>query len=368
MRRESRASFSADIAVEKRCVARRCVAALLMIAALVSAPRYSLADEDGVSFWVPGTFGSLAAVPQAAPGWALGTIYYHTSVSAGGEVAAARQARIGRFSPTVNVNLNANLDAVADVFWFAPSYAFATPVFGGQLTVGMTGIFGRSRAAIDGTLTAALGPLVVTRSGIIDDSVTGFGDLYPVAKLRWNHGVHNYMVYATGDIPVGAYDPSRIANLGIGHGAIDGGFGYTYFDPTKGHELSAVAGFTYNFENPDTNYRNGVDFHLDWGASQFLSKQLQVGLVGYYYQQLTADNGQLAILGDFKSRVAGIGPQIGYLFPVGDMQGYLNLKGYKEFAAENRPEGWNVWLTFAISPPAPTAATPSPSRRPMITK
>jgi hypothetical protein len=35
------------------------------------------------------------------------------------------------------------------------------------------------------------------------------------------------------------------------------------------------------------------------------------------------------------------------------MQGYLNLRGYKEFAAEHRAEGWNVWLTLAISPTAP---------------
>jgi hypothetical protein len=42
----------------------------------------------------------------------------------------------------------------------------------------------------------------------------------------------------TGDIPVGAYDPKRLANLGIGHGAIDGGAGYTYFNPQTGHEFS----------------------------------------------------------------------------------------------------------------------------------
>ena len=36
------------------------------------------------------------------------------------------------------------------------------------------------------------------------------------------------------------------------------------------------------------------------------------------------------------------------------MQGYLNLKGYYEFGAPNRPDGWNVWLTFALAP-APSA-------------
>jgi hypothetical protein len=185
--------------------------------------------------------------------------------------------------------------------------------------------------------------------------VGGFGDLIPLASLRWNQGVHNFMTYVTGDIPVGAYDPRRLANLGLGHGTIDGGGGYTYFNPQTGHEFSATGGFTYNFKNTDTQYRNGVDFHLDGAASQFLSKQLFVGLVGYTYQQVTADSGQLPILGPFESRVSGIGPQIGYLFPVGDMQGYLNLKAYKEFDASNRPDGWNTWLTFSISPKAPTA-------------
>jgi hypothetical protein len=34
------------------------------------------------------------------------------------------------------------------------------------------------------------------------------------------------------------------------------------------------------------------------------------------------------------------------------MQGYVNLKGYGEFGAEHRPEGWNVWLTFSPPPAA----------------
>jgi hypothetical protein len=126
-----------------------------------------------------------------------------------------------------------------------------------------------------------------------------------------------------------------------------------------------VAGLTYNLVNPSTNYQNGVDFHLDWGASKFLSKQLFVGPVGYFYDQLTCDSGSGDRVGFFKSRVVAIGPQIGYLFPIGNMQGYLNLKGYGEFDQQNRPAGWNAWLTFAISPAAPPAPTPT-SRAPMV--
>ena len=114
------------------------------------------------------------------------------------------------------------------------------------------------------------------------------------------------MTYITGNIPIGAYDPNRLANLGIGHAAIDGGAGYTYFNPQTGHEFSAVGGLTYNFENPDTDYKNGVDFHLDMAASQFLSKQLLVGVVGYAYQQLTGDSGSGDRVGPFKSRVFGV--------------------------------------------------------------
>jgi hypothetical protein len=334
-------------------------------AALGFAVHPSFADEGGVSFWLPGLYGSLAAAP-ATPGWALASIYYHTSVTASGNVAAAREITINRFSPTVNVNLSANLNANADLLLVNPSYTFASPVLGGQLQIGVAGIFGRNSVGIDGALTVGAGNFAATRFGSLADSITGVGDLYPTMSLRWNAGVHNFMTYITGDAPVGDYNAGSLANIGIGHGAIDGGAGYTYFNPATGHEFSMVGGFTYNFLNEATQYRNGIDFHLDWGASQFLSKQLFVGLTGYVYDQVTADQGALPILGGFESRVIGIGPQLGYIFPIGGMQGYLNVKAYGEFDAANRPSGWNTWLTFAISPEAPTAASATP--RHMVTK
>jgi hypothetical protein len=167
--------------------------------------------------------------------------------------------------------------------------------------------------------------------------------------------VNNFITYMTGDLPVGAYDRTSLANTGIGHYAIDGGIGYTYLDKA-GHEFSAVAGLTHNFINPYTQYQNGLDFHLDWGASQFLTKQFFIGAVGYVYNQLTGDSGSGDHVGPFLSRVVGVGPQIGYIFPVGNYQGYLNLKGYEEFDAHDRPHGHNVWLALTFSPPAPPAS------------
>ena len=260
-----------------------------------------------------------------------------------------------------DVNANLRLDADGELGMVIPSYVFATPILGGQAAVSLMGIYGRSGTSIAGTLDGVLttpgGPIPFMRSGALSDAVWGFGDLYPQISLKWNKGVHNFMTYVTGDVPVGAYEANRLSNIGIGHGAIDAGGGYTYFDPQTGHEFSAVLGFTYNFENQSTNYKNGIDMHLGWGASQFLSAQWQVGLVGYAYKQITPDGGSGDHVGAFESQVFGIGPQIGYVFPVGDLQGYLNLKAYKEFGARNRPEGANVWLTLALSPAPPASTT-----------
>jgi hypothetical protein len=353
-------NFPEHIFQQRKVALRSSTVALLCAGILSMSVLGALADESGTSFWLPGTYGSLAAVP-GTPGWAVASIYYHTTVNAGADVATAREIQIGRFTPSANINLNASLNANADLAIIVPSYTFASPVFGGQLAVQMGTIMGSTSANVNGTVTASLPPLSLVRTDSIGDTTTGFGDLYPLASLKWNMGVNNFMTYVTGDIPVGNYSSASLANLGLGHGAIDAGGGYTYFNPATGHEFSAVAGFTYNFINPVTQYQSGVDFHLDWGASQFLSKQFFVGLVGYAYDQVTGDSGSGDKVGSFESRVFSIGPQLGYIFPIAGKQGFLGLKSYFEFGAQNRPEGWNTWLTFAISDAPPPAASATPS-------
>ncbi|WP_426533043.1 SphA family protein [Bradyrhizobium sp. McL0615] len=175
--------------------------------------------------------------------------------------------------------------------------------------------------------------------------------------MKWNQGVHNEMVYFTGNIPSGTYDQDRLANLSLGFAAFDIGDGYTCFDPKAGHEFSVVAGLTYSLPNSFLQYQNGIDFHIDWAASKFVTKTVQIGVVGYFLQQITDDSGPGAVLGGFRGRTVGIGPQIGFVFPkpFEGYQGYLNLKAYKDLETENRPNGWSSWLTFAVSaaPPEP---------------
>jgi hypothetical protein len=348
-----------------RSASRQAFAAVIALAFALAAPEVADADEGGVGLWVPGFFGSLSAAPLV-PGVAFAAVYYHTSVKAGGDVAFARQVNRGNITANFTGNLNANINADVDLAMAVPSYTFAQPFLGGQAQVALLVAYGRAKGHVDATLTGTfgIGP-GFTIGGSRTDVVDGLGDMAPQFSVRWNAGVHNYMTYVTGNIPVGRYDPTRLANLGIGHNALDGGGGYTYLDPHSGSEFSATLGFTYNFENKHTLYRNGVDMHLDVGASRFVTKELQLGWVGYAYQQLSCDTGDGNRVGCFKSRLFGIGPQIGYIVPLGTThQAYFNLKGYKEFEAEHRPEGWNVWFTLAISP---AAAPPPPAGR-LVTK
>jgi hypothetical protein len=305
-------------------------AAILSLAGLVlTMTPDARADEGGVSFWLPGQYASFAAIAPS-PGFSLPMQGYDYSGSAGASKALNR-----------GEELSFGVDSDFFATFLVPTWAPDTKVLGGRPALSVAFFPGWNRTSAD----VGLGRASASRS----DEVTGFGDLYPTAQLFWNEGgVHNWMAYVTGGIPVGDYDPDRLSNLGIGHAAIDAGGAYTYLDTKTGWEFSATAGLTYNFENTETDYTNGIDSHLDVGLSRSLNEQFFLGLVGYAYVQLTPDEGQPAALGDFKSRTFAIGPQVGYNFNVGGVPIYTNLRGYYEFGVENRTEGGSVFLTVNL--------------------
>ena len=208
---EQRRKQNSELLTSRSGIGSAAIWSAIAFACLMSSAK---ADEGGVSFWIPGFFGSLAAAPLQ-PGWTLQTTYYHASVSAGADVARAREITIGRIPLNLNANLSATLDARADLGLAIPLYTFATPVFGGQATVGVVGTYARVSTSLAGTLagtlTTPLGTIPFSRSDSISDAVWGFGDVIPIATLRWNAGIHNYMTYITGDIPVGAYNSTRLS-------------------------------------------------------------------------------------------------------------------------------------------------------------
>ena len=314
----------------------------------------ALAASRGVSFWLPGIFGSLAAVP-VAPGWAYSTIYIHLNETAG---RGQNFVTSGGIPGSVTAGLNAH----ADVLVQGITYTSPMPVLGGQAAFTVLTAPGNIGVGIDATLT---GPRGNTVSGGVNDNRTTLTDVFYQGTLKWNQGVHNELVYITGNIPSGTYDSSRLANLSFGFPAIDAGVGYTYLDPKSGHEFSVVGGLTYSFMNGALQYQNGMDFHIDWAASQFVSKTVHIGIAGYFLQQITDDTGPGAKLGGFRGQAIGIGPQIGFMIPMSDgYQGYLNIRGYKDLEVENRPTSWSTWVTFSLS----QAATPPAATKPIVRK
>jgi hypothetical protein len=212
----------------QRWTFRQNFGAALALATTMLAPTIAKSDEGGVSFWVPGFFGSLAATAQQ-PGWSVTNIDYHASVSASGNVAVARERTLGKIPLDLNLatNLTASLYSRADLDFLTLTYVFKTLILGGQASFDLLGAYGRVDsslgAQLSGTLSAItggipLGSTTFSRSDIINSLMWGFGDLIPQFSLRWNAGVNNYMVYVDGNVPIGAYDPARLSNTGIGHG------------------------------------------------------------------------------------------------------------------------------------------------------
>jgi hypothetical protein len=235
-----------DLATREEKMGHRSIAALGSLCSLawLATPQPALADGGGASFWLPGIFGSLAAVP-GVPGWAYTTLYVHESEAAG---AQKNFVVSGRTVGAVAAGLNAH----ADVLVQGLTYVSPMPVLGGQASFSILGAGGNVGVGIGATLT---GPLGNSISGAVTDNRTTFTDVFYQGALKWNQGVHNEMVYFTGNIPSGTYDANRLANLSFGYVAYDAGAGYTYFDPKTGHEFSVVGGVTYNLMNPTCSTR-----------------------------------------------------------------------------------------------------------------
>ncbi len=306
---------------------RRGVAAALILATIVAghAGREACADEGGASFWVPGQSAANLAATLPSPGWSLpATFYYYAgraprSAANGGAVAPGTRSSTSQFS-------------------FAPTYVPPAQVLGGQLALSLS--FGME-ANVTHLPQGSTPPPT-------SDSLWGATDVAPAVALGWQHGAHSWAVYLTGNVPTGRYDATRLANTGLGHAALDAGVVHSWESPTSGHSVSTAFGVTGNFTNPDTDYRSGADAHLGVSAMTPVSPSFRAGVTGYLYYQLTGDGGAVNACGPCKSRVAGVGPQLNYAFDVAGREWSANLRGYYEFWARNRLQGYAVFASIAM--------------------
>jgi len=50
----------------------------------------------------------------------------------------------------------------------------------------------------------------------------------------------------------------------------------------RGREFSGVLGMTVNGNNLDTDYKSGLEVHIELAYKQHLASGISAGLVGYY--------------------------------------------------------------------------------------
>jgi hypothetical protein len=292
------------------------------------------AAEGGKSLYLLGKRGPLAGlIPK--PGWYVTNDLYYYSASSSELVPIS-----GRVNQGVSAEALINL---LQLTWITD-----LDLIGGRLALGALIPYGR--VEIEATASALTPPGLPNALGK-SDRVTDFGDPVLAASLGWKHRngdlFRAWNLYSSLFIPAGSYQLGRISNIGANRWGLDVGSAFSMANFGTGREVSGVLGVTFNGENPDTDYRSGTDLHLELSARQHLPEGFAIGLAGYYYQQLTADSGS-NLLGDFKGRVAALGPEISYQFQAAGRTMGLDLRWYHEFAAQNRVEGDAVFLTLSL--------------------
>lgn len=183
----------------------------------------------------------------------------------------------------------------------------------------------------------------------LSDGIDALGDIllmplmlnYEVSEdASWNYRIAFYA-------PTGDYEFGRLANTGKNFWSVDPTVAFVYFGKQNGRELSAYLGATFNEKNDDTDYRSGTQAHLELTAAQHFPAfggLAGAGLTGYWYEQLDADSGAGATLGDFEARSVGLGPVLSLITKIRGHQLVAELKWVHEFETRNRVEGDTVFL------------------------
>lgn len=167
----------------------------------------------------------------------------------------------------------------------------------------------------------------------------GLGDITTRAQLGWTRADFSHLAWVQVVAPTGRYETGFEPNIGLNRPGIDVGWAFTWVEKKSKLQVNGAVGVTFNFENNETDYDSGTDFHFEWAVGREICKGLMIGVVGYDYRQLSGDSGAGAILGPFEGDVDAIGGGIEYTTVVGKTPLILNARHYQEYNAEHRFDG-----------------------------
>jgi hypothetical protein len=183
-------------------------------------------------------------------------------------------------------------------------------------------------------------PLVYTdmRAGAFHGSRFGVGDmLIDPLDLSWNFDKFDVAFSYGLWVPNGDFSTTDPASPGKGFWSNMLTLGATWHpDAEKSWSLSALNRYEIHTDAGDLGFDPGDTYSLEWGLSKNFNKTVDVGLVGYYQQQV---NGAHPL-----SHVAAVGPEVRVFCPV--VSTFVSLRYEYEFGADNRPEGHAFCLTL----------------------
>jgi hypothetical protein len=115
----------------------------------------------------------------------------------------------------------------------------------------------------------------------------GLGDVVTRAQLGWQQGDFSHTIYVQAVAPTGRWEPGFSPIVGLNRPSIDTGWAFTWEHKASKLQVNGAAGVSFNFENTETNYQSGNEFHFEWAIGREVATGLMLGIVGYDYRQLT---------------------------------------------------------------------------------
>lgn len=220
--------------------------------------------------------------------------------------------------------------------FIAPSYGHASL----EASLDVTGT---------GTITIGRDSQTVTGSKHIDFEADkdGFGDLLvqPV-WLGWHGPEHDVALAYSFFAPTGAYDSEDPVNVGLGYWTHQAQASFAYY-PTilapKATALIVTGIYGYHTEKDGFDLTPGQTIDLEYGISQYLHPQIEIGVSGYQHWQITDDEGEDAAEEPFKDFTNGVAAQVS-VWPVVH-KFYVSFRYAWDFGAEDRFESETATLS-----------------------